>query len=175
MQKARLDVLENLPDIESNTESEAVDVPSDSGSAAGRKWAFNKLIIIGALGVVVVIVIAGALWFLFPTTKTVKTVVSQQPQAVSVERKLPVDTGKIIHEPLKIYSTWFKDFVIDLKDKSGRKKILMCDVVINVNNEEYNTLLNNRKGDVRDMIYQTATGKNAVVFEISGRKKKIEK
>ena len=66
----------------------------------------------------------------------------------------------------KINKISFKDFIVDLKDKAGRRRILLCDVVLDV--DEKNIAQLGREQNVRDLIYQTARGKNTVAFKISG-------
>ena len=58
---------------------------------------------------------------------------------------------------------YFKDFIIDLKDTSGKSKILVCDVAIDISeNQNVAQLVNNK--DVRKIIYRTAKGKSAVAL-----------
>jgi flagellar basal body-associated protein FliL len=69
---------------------------------------------------------------------------------------------------------YFNDFIIDLKDKAGKSKILMCDVVLDVN-EEKNIARLERGQNVRNLIYQTAKGKNAVDLRSLEERKRLKK
>jgi flagellar basal body-associated protein FliL len=77
-------------------------------------------------------------------------------------------------ESVKINKVYFKDFVIDLKDKAGKSRILMCDVVLDVN-EEKNIAELERGQNVRNLIYQTAKGKNAVALKSMEERKRLKK
>jgi len=187
VEKAKLDVLENLPDIDimhamtQNEESSELPLP-----LSGEKWALNKLIMIAAPVVIVVLVITGVLWFYL--TRTEKTVTKHQsdtladtlaetPVAMIEKRKFQsTDTigTKAIFERLKVNNAYFKDFIIDLKDRAGKSKILMCDVVFDVS-EAVNIAELESREDIRNMIYQTATEKNAVVLRSMEERKKLKK
>jgi flagellar basal body-associated protein FliL len=184
VQKAKLDVLENLPDIEMMdliTPNEEHEEFSELPLPVYRgKWALNKLVLIAAPAVIVVLVITGVLWsYLTRTDNTVTKLQSVSPAVspAAIIEKTPQGAGttsaQAAIEPVKVNKAYFKDFIIDLKDKTGKCKILMCDVVFEVSEAGNIAELENRE-DIRNMIYQTATGKNAVVLRSIEERKKLK-
>lgn len=177
--KAKLDVLENLADIEL---PDANGQPGEqSFPVAKEKWALNKLLLIATPVVIVVLAITGVLWVYF--TRTDSTVTKRQSStlaskpAVVIEKKKAANDEKISTpaaiEPVKANNVYFKDFIIDLKDKTGKSKILMCDLVFDVSEAGKIAELENRN-DIRNMIYTTATGRNAVVLRSIEERKKLK-
>ncbi|MEI6610824.1 MAG: flagellar basal body-associated FliL family protein, partial [Deltaproteobacteria bacterium] len=67
----------------------------------------------------------------------------------------------------------YKDFIIDLKDTSGRSKILVCDVAIDIMENENAAKLVNSK-EVRKIIYRTAKGKSAVALRSLEERKRLK-
>jgi flagellar basal body-associated protein FliL len=73
----------------------------------------------------------------------------------------------------KVTTIYFKDFIIDLKDTSGKSKILICDIAIDVSeNQDAAKLVND--ADVRDIIYRTAKGKSAVALRSLEERKRLK-
>ena len=73
----------------------------------------------------------------------------------------------------KVITIYFNDFVIDLKDTSGKSKILVCDVAIDISdNQNVAQLVNNK--DVRKIIYRTAKGKSAVALKSLEERKRLK-
>jgi len=62
VQKAKLDILENLPELEIVDESILSDIQEESMLPSREKWAINKLLLIGALVLIAVLVFAAFLW-----------------------------------------------------------------------------------------------------------------
>lgn len=182
VQKAKLDTLENLPEIEIISEKIEPEVQEEVISISGEKWAFNKLLFIGAPVLLVVLVIAGAIWFFIFKTVMPTPDLKQQAE-VKVEKpekiiEVAADTTPV-KEPEKVNlekvnSVYFKDFMINLKDKTSRSRILMCDVVFDLNDEKNMAQLENNR-DIRNVIYQTAKGKNAVVLKSIEERKRLKK
>lgn len=176
VRKAKLDVLENLPDIEMMIQAE--DSPESPLPFYGGKWALNKLLLIAVPAVMVILVIGGVLWFyLTPTGKTVNRLQSASTVAI-IEKKKPqhaqiVSTQTAI-EPVKANNAYYKDFIIDLKDKTGKDRILMCDVALEVSEAGNITGLESSE-DIRNIIYQTAAGRNAVVLRSIEERNKLKK
>ena len=175
-QKAKLDLLETLPDVEihSGQEIQLEDSPHES-SASGGKWALNKILIVAAPAVVI-LVVAGLSWF-YPTKEVTKArEIGSTTSLSGSERKeagikLPVT---ISNEQEKITAAIFSDFVIDLKDRTGKSKILMCDVTFDVADGTNITPL---KGDrtIRNLIYSTVKGKDAVALKSMEERKRLKK
>jgi flagellar basal body-associated protein FliL len=177
MQKAKLDILENLPDIEITDAS--VEIGEASGvelPTGGERWAFNKLILIGAPLLIAVLLVSGMLWFYLG-----KKVITQQGPPVKVlaqKKEKNEAAGKVAPlvavESGKINKVFFKDFVIDLKDKAGKSRILMCDVVLDVNEEKKIAQMEGGQ-NVRNLIYQTAKVKNVVALKSLEERKRLKK
>ena len=174
VEKAKLDVLENLPDIEITDVK--IQAEEQSFSVAQKKWALNKLFLMAAPAIIVVLVITGVLWFYL--TRTVTTAkLKSGTQVTAIEKKKTVNAEKISTqapiERLKANNVYFNDFIIDLKDKTGKSKILMCDVVFDVSEADKIGDLENRS-DIRSLIYSTATGRNAVVLRSIEERKRLK-
>ncbi len=178
VEKAKLDVLENLPDIElTDLNSPMMEQEESSLPVAQEKWAFNKILLIGMPAIIVVLVITGLLWFYLSRTDTTVTKLKSVPPAVVIEKKPANDeriSAPVAVEPVKMNNAYFKDFIIDLKDKAGKSKILLCDVVFDVSEAGIIAELENRN-DIRNLIYQTATGRNAVVLKSIEERKRLKK
>ncbi|PKN77299.1 MAG: hypothetical protein CVU52_01095 [Deltaproteobacteria bacterium HGW-Deltaproteobacteria-10] len=175
VEKAKLDVLENLPDIEITDikiQSEELSLP-----VTKEKWAFNKLLLIAAPALIVVLVITGVLWFYLSRPDPEVAKLKSGPPVTAIEQKKPVQDEVIVTkaaiEPVKVNTVQFKDFIIDLKDKTGKSKILMCDVVVDVSDSVKIAELENRS-DIRNIIYSTATVKNAVVLRSIEERKRLK-
>ena len=72
----------------------------------------------------------------------------------------------------KIYN-YFQDFIIDLKDTSGKSKILVCDVAIDITENTNAAQLIDSK-DIREIIYRTAKGKSAVALRSLEERKRLK-
>jgi flagellar basal body-associated protein FliL len=174
-QKAKLDLLEILPDVEIHSGQEIqLEDSSHESSASGGKWALNKILIVAAPAVVI-LVVAGLSWF-YATKEVTKAREIGSPASLSGSAgkeagiRLPVT---ISNEQEKITAAIFSDFIIDLKDKTGKSKILMCDVAFDVADATNITPL---KGDrtIRNLIYKTVKGKNAVALKSMEERKRLK-
>ncbi|MEN6332137.1 MAG: flagellar basal body-associated FliL family protein [Smithella sp.] len=183
VEKAKLDLLENPSEIKITEatiqadEKQELPVPATKG-----KWALNKLVLIVAPVMIVVLVITGVLLFYLIRTKNnvsrLKSDTVARTPAVVIDNKrsesaVATATGGAT-EQTKINNVHYKDFIIDLKDKTGKSRILMCDVVFNISEAGNIAELENRE-DVRSLIYQTLTGRNAVVLRSLEERKKLKK
>jgi flagellar basal body-associated protein FliL len=174
VQKAKLDILENLPDIEiADTSVEPGDASGAEVPVTGEKWAVRKILLIGAPLLIVFLLISGTLWFYLGK----KVIPAHKPPVAALVQKKEA-AGKaaplVTSESVKINKAYFKDFVIDLKDKAGKSRILICDVVLDVNEEKSIEELE-RGQNVRNLIYQTAKGKNAVALKSMEERKRLKK
>jgi len=183
VEKAKLDLLEDPSEIKiAETIIQADEKPEAPVAAKKRKWALNKLVLIVAPAVVVVLVITGTFLFYLIRTKNnvsrLKSDTVARTPAVVIDNKrsesaVATATGGKT-EQTKINNVHYKDFIIDLKDKTGKSRILMCDVVFDVSEAAGNAELENRE-DIRNLIYQTLTGRNAVVLRSLEERNKLKK
>lgn len=181
VEKAKLDILENLPEIEITDAIMQAEAPIDSSvTVLGERWAFNKLFLIAApVLIVVALVITGLLWFYLSRTedKAVTKLKSGTP-AVIVQINKPRITEKIglqtANEPAKTNKVFFKDFIIDLHDKTGQSKILLCDVALDVSEDADITELEKRV-DIRNLIYQIAAKKSIIVLRSIEERRRLKK
>jgi flagellar basal body-associated protein FliL len=187
MQKAKLDILENIPDIEMfGVISESDELP-DVVPIPGNKWASNKFILLVSIIGLGVVIIAGGVWFYFiksvPLPRKETIIVSsngnsnkESEEASKPAGEVPENTSiSVPAAPLaeKVTTIYFKDFIIDLKDTSGKSKILICDIAIDVSeNQDAAKLVND--ADVRDIIYRTAKGKSAVALRSLEERKRLK-
>ena len=171
MQKAKLDILENIPDIDMAGVTNEIDAVFEITPISDKKWASNKLFfLVSILSIIVLVVggiIAGGVWIYFSKHKE-KIVIAYGGSTESA------NTGVEVVEPAeKVITIYFKDFIIDLKDNVGKSKILVCDVAIDVNdNQNIAQLVNNK--DVREIIYRTAKGKSAVALRSLDERKRLK-
>lgn len=186
MQKAKLDILENIPDIDITWAGE-IDKGTEISPISGKKWASNKLILLVSSLCLVVGLIAGGLWFYL--TKNVslihkdKIVVADSNNFDKENEEAIKTTGggtesgntdtRVISPAEKVITLYFKDFIIDLKDTGGKSKILACDVAIDVSeNKNVASLVNNK--DVREIIYRTVKDRSAVALRSLEERKRLK-
>jgi flagellar basal body-associated protein FliL len=187
MQKAKLDILENIPDIEMIGERIEIEEVFKTPPISGKQWAGNKLILIISILGLVVLVIAGGVWFYLTESVFLKNkekvVVAEgdnfgrQNEDASKAADSETESGNIsvpVAPPAdKVITIYYKDFIIDLKDTSGRSKILVCDVAIDIIENENAAKLVNSK-DVRKIIYRAAKGKSAVALRSLEERKRLK-
>jgi flagellar basal body-associated protein FliL len=178
VQKAKLDVLDNLPEIEIIAADAQTEVQEEPLPISKEGWAFNKLLLLGAPVFIVALVIIGALWFFL--FRTISPMVTAKPDApvAKIEEKVTPGADNlnipVAVEPVKMNTAYFKDFLIDMKDKTGKSKILLCDVAFNLSEEKNIAELENRQ-DIRNVIYQTVKGKNVVALKSIEERKLLKK
>jgi flagellar basal body-associated protein FliL len=173
--KVKLDILENLPDIDI---TDAVVEPGESAGVelpvGGQRWAFNKLLLIGAPLLIIFLLSSGLLWF-YLGTKVASPHQSPAPALgpkAGNEAMARTDMSLPAAKSVKINKISFNDFIINLKDKAGRSRILLCDVVLDV--DEKNIAQLGRGQNVRNLIYQTARGKNTVALKSLDERKRLK-
>jgi flagellar basal body-associated protein FliL len=173
IQKAKLDLLENLPDIEIIDAPVVVDEsPLVIPPGSQERWAFNKLLFIGAPVLVVLIILSAGVWLVL--SKFVLSANKGKVVApISIIEKTEVSAAPIA-EPIKMNTVYFKDFLIDLKDAKGKSKILLCDVAFDLS-EDKNTADLETRTDLRNMIYNTAKGKSIGSLKSTDDRKKFKK
>lgn len=188
LEKAKLDLLENPSEIEiTDIIISTEDQPEPPLPVARKKWAINKLVLIAAPTVIVVCVITGALLFYFIRTNNTATGIrpgttagakTGTPAAVINKKNSEGAAGAVgtpaVVATARVNNVHFKDFIIDLKDKAGNSRILMCDVVFDLSEGGINVELENRE-DIRNLIYQSLTGRNAIVLRSLEERKRLKK
>jgi flagellar basal body-associated protein FliL len=187
MQKAKLDILENIPDIVIFEAASETDEAAEISPVSDKQWASNKLILLVSILGLVVLTIAGGAWFYITKIASLKhkeTIVisSSDNFGKKIEDANKVtgsgtesgNTAEPVVPPIdKVITIYFNDFVIDLKDTSGKSKILVCDVAIDISeNQNVAKLVNNK--DVRKIIYLTAKGKSAVALKSLEERKRLK-
>jgi flagellar basal body-associated protein FliL len=174
VQKAKLDLLENLPDIEVMDTAIAVDdSPLTIPPGSQERWAFNKLLFIGAPILIVLIVISAGAWFFLTQFVFTAGRGKVAPVAVAVTEKNEVSVAPAA-DPVKMNMAYFKDFLIDLKDSKGKSKILICDVAFDIS-EEKNAAEIEGRTDLRNIIYNAARSKSIVNLKSIDDRKKFKK
>lgn len=180
VEKAKLDVLENFPDIDRSDmeipiNDQELPLPVTSG-----KWALNKLLVISIPFIIVIFIIAGIIWVYYARTINVSVKKSKPQAGISetvIEKK--IEDVNTINAQAKINqanenNVNLEDFIIDLKDKNGKSKILKCDFVLELNTAQDIAELTNKE-EIRNIIYQTTTGKNSSVLKIAEERIKLKK
>lgn len=167
VQKAKLDIMENLPDIETNQVEEIKEelVSQDIAVVKSEKWAFNKLLMIMAPIGIIVIVIGASLWFLIA-----KVIYAPQKEKPVAAAAIEEPVLKPIPE-LKVAQ--IQNFIIDIKDKNGKTRVLLCDLAFDVTDDKYIKELENR-ADVRGIIYRTARGKTPTSLKSANDRKNFK-
>jgi flagellar basal body-associated protein FliL len=178
VQKAKLDILENLPDVETPDININAEVMTEQLPVTEVKWAFNKLLLIGVPISIVILIAAGSLWFYLARTVSPVARIKPTTPVASISGKEQIKRDKMPEsipvEPIKMNTAYLKDFIIDLKDKTGKSKIFQCDVALDLYEKTKIAELENRK-DVRFLIYQAAKGKNALALKSLEERKRFKK
>jgi len=183
MQKAKLDILENIPDIDTTGSQEGTDEVSEIPPISDSQWASNKLILLVSALFLAFLVIVGGVWFYLTKSVSLKDkekIVSADADTSGKGNKVIGDATEIDNTappalPLsdKVITVYYKDFIIDLKDTGGKSKILVCDVAIDISeNQDAAQLVNNK--DVRTIIYLAAKGKSAVALRSLEERKRLK-
>lgn len=184
MKKARLDLLEEMPEIEiarpavgeAASEEQAVEASVETG----KKWAWNKMLMIAAPVLLAVIIVVGVLAYYLSSSKAPvpsRTTVAEKPKPVTVE---PVAKPDVPVGPAPVDASgptrtiYVKDFMIDLKDNAGNTRILLCDVAFDIAVDGEGQAWETRP-DVRNMIYSAAKSRGAVALKSIEERKKLKK
>ena len=176
MQKAKLDILENIPDIDMVGEMEGAEEVPKLLFVDSRQWASNKLIILIFILVLVSSVIAGGVWLYITKIASLihkENIVISDGENFIKETEISTTVDPIVPLAEKIVTIYFKDFIIDLKDAGGKSKLLVCDVAIDISENENTAQLVN-SNDVRKIIYLAAKGKSAVALRSLEERKRLK-
>jgi len=189
VKKAKLDIWEDIPDLD--IEKLGAQIPleqvSDTEDESGGRWAFNKLLLIGAPVVLVVLTICGFLTFYLirdidPQKQTaISQAGDEMVRQVPVRTTLPEAPGKeqragsqSLVLPEKTTIIYFKDFIIDLKDARGMNYVLMFDIAFDLGKEQKRDQLENNTA-LRNIIYKTAQTRSVVALKSIEERKKLKK
>lgn len=190
MKKAKLDILEDIPGIEPEMSEDQI--PLTHGDkvpvVSEGKWAFNKLLLIGAPLALGALIVGGVLAYylihkISPDPQTPQIISKTSSQAVRQDsgRAMPETAGKkqnisaqSLALPEKTTILYFKDFMIDLKDANGNTHVLMCDVVFDIGGEQKHNELEN-VAVLRNIIYKTAQARSVVALRSVEERKKLKK
>ena len=184
MKKAKLDLLQEMPDIElAKPEVEPVaeeqieEIPVESG----RPWALNKLMLIAApVGLVLIIITGILIYFLYshtqtPSSRTEVTMTSPAPvRKPDLKQPTTAMVQKPVAVPVVTRTVYIKDFMIDLKDNKGNSRILLCDVAFDIAGDSEREKLEGSE-DVRNIVYRTAQSRSAVALKSVEERKKLKK
>lgn len=182
MKKAKLDIWENIPDLDAGKPDGQDFSEPEAGSdlKRGRKWAMNKLLLITAPIVLVVLVIGVLIAFNISRNTSQKPlpVTMAKPQIVHPKSSLPVSPEPSIqYESLasseKTKILYFKDFMIDLKDVRGNSHVLICDVAFDLGEGLPNDQVENITL-MRSIIYKTAQTRSVVALRSVEERKKLK-
>ena len=192
MKKAKLDILEELPEIHlalPETENGLTDAEifTEAIDQRPKKWAFNKLIFIVVPAVIVVFVLGGVIAYsLFfvktPEAPKMRPVAKMQSEIkragdVDVSKKAKTDTPGIVLPASSVKSTfntvYVKDFMIDLKDSNGKSRVLFCDIAFELGSDQVREKIENNI-DVRNVIYTTTKRHNAMALRSLEERKKLK-
>lgn len=191
MKKAKLDIWEDIPGVE--IEMSGGQIPLTHGIEAqddsGRKWAVNKLLMIAAPFVLIVLIACGLLVFyliqnISPDSHTPTIISKTGPQITAhqgsgqtlpeaTDKKQKVNSQNLILTQ-KTTILYLKNFMIDLKDANGNNHVLMCDVAFDVVGEQKHDQLENITA-LRNIIYRTAQARSAVALRSVEERSKLKK
>lgn len=193
MKKAKLDILEQLPEIDierpaakSITDAEVVmHIPDTTGA---KTWAFNKILLIGAPAALIVLMICGALvYFLFfgkapdhPKATSVATQQTDTAKAGTVQGSLdgdrpvsgPDERVSVVRDNL-LKTAYVRNFMIDLRDSSGNHRVLLCDIAFDLGPDQTQESFENNVA-VRNIIYNAARSRSAVALKSVEERKKFK-
>lgn len=184
MKKAKLDIWEDIPawvddkpDMPISTDQDTA-VEKDDG---GRKWAMNKLLLISA-PIILVILIIGVLiaYHASRNSPQTSTPVRQTAPEMSVResaRKAVTEVSgqdKVPVLPVKTTILYFKDFMIDLKDARGNNHVLMCDVAFDLGEEQQHDPME-KTTLLRSIIYKTTQTRSVIALRSVEERKKLKK
>ena len=116
-------------------------------------------VLVTAGAVVTLLVSASVGYVLFQRQEAARLAAEQKSQAASV---VPV-----------VREAVFADFSIDLKDAQGRYRFLLCDVTLEFQSEV--TLTEDRKVEIRKIIYLSAKKKGPELIRVSDSGEKFKK
>lgn len=184
MKKAKLDIWEDIPVLDDEKTGVPASMDQDAEGTkgdGGRKWATNKLLLISA-PIMMLVLLAGILIAYnvilnsaqapIPVTQTGPEMPGHQPLPTAS----PEASGqvKVLAIPEKKTILYFKDFMIDLKDARGDSHVLMCDVVFDLGDKQQNDQIDNT-ALLRSIIYKTAQMRSVVALRSVEERKKLKK
>ena len=184
MKKAKLDILEDIPDLDiglSENEILAEQRYSDVNDIGGR-WAFNKLLIIGIPVMLITLFVSGVIIYYMldgasshrKTQQTMKVGIQPHANQHATQRTSNDVQARKLYTSGKLTKFYLKDFMINLKDAGGNDHLLIFDVVFDVGGELHQNLTDN-SSVLRNAIYKTAQSKSVVALRSVEERKKLKR
>ncbi len=178
MKKARLDLLENIPDIDLATPEpqrppDVGEGEAESAPSLPRRWAFNKILLIGAPVALILAGVATALiYFLLagsvPPEVTPVAEIEPPPQ----EQILPQETADV-SIPVVSEIAYLGDFMIDVKDHQGKSHILLFDLALFLGPDQAPKSIE-EDFEIRNIIFKTAKGQHAAALKTLEARRKLK-
>jgi len=173
VKKAKLDILEDLPDLKS--EGTAPAGVQDPTAAAGRGWAINKLFLVAAPVVLVLALVAGyaALQLgghFSPGAKSgehLKRPEIPAPAAPAVKETAPAAASG------QATTLALDDFIIDLQDARGRHFMVLVDIALQLQGEAKHKSPEEIAA-ARAVVIRTLQGKNVVALRSPEERRKLK-
>jgi len=184
MKKAKLDILEEIPDldIEINDVQEVADQSIDTEPEGAGRFAFNKLLMVGLPVMLIVLAISG-----FIVYYIISGIISgsEKSEATSIKKEMDRERSNFspglmdakqpqISLPSGPLNLHLKDFIVDLKDSGGNNHVLMFDVVLDIKGE-YKQTYNEDSYVLRNAIYKVAKSQNPIALRSVEERKKLKK
>ncbi len=179
MKKARLDLLEQIPDIdlagpEPQRPPEDGEGETEATPSLPRRWAWNKILLIGAPVALVLAGVATALiYFLLagPVPPEVTPVAKIEPPPAQ-EEILPPETA-VVSVPVVSEIAYLGDFMIDVKDHQGKSHILLFDLALFLSPDHAAKSIE-EDFEIRNIIFKTAKGRNAPAIKTLEARRKLK-
>ncbi len=181
MRKAKLDILENIPDLDISARPAPSEDEPQEGDAP-HQWAINKLVLIAMPAVLVLAVMVVVIVYLLtpapkPDTESFSSQEVDHPSATLPTDAFPIEDsvgpskaatgatpGNIVH---------IRDFIIDLQNSAGKGQVLLCDIALDLEDgtdiHEMGDLT-----DIRQVVYWTAQNRNAVALRSVAERRRLK-
>ncbi len=181
MRKAKLDILETIPDLDISA-GVIPEVDRGQDIKAPPRWAFNKLMMIGLPVLAALVLIAAAVVYLLfsgPTTK--REAIVQHPATPSAEVGLAGSSSvsgetSSLDEPrgaARDNMVHIREFIIDLQDSAGKGRVLLCDVALDLEpGSDIQSL--GPITDIRKVIYWTAQSRDAAALRSVAERRRLK-
>lgn len=188
VKKAKLDLWESIPELDEQAIA-AAQAPDDAHAAtqAGiiRRWATNKLLIVGVSAAVALVIVVSVTLFLVGRTINQRQAVQitaqyqQQTQEIDpVKQRAALEDSSVsmpqAAAPERTETVYFTDFMIDLKDARGDTHVLFCDIAFDVAAGVQGDLVEKNVA-LRSAILKAARARSVVALRALEERKKLKK
>lgn len=188
MKKVKLDLWEDIPEIEERTDEQG-QAPVAPGSAAGEgffsKWSKRKLVFIIVPMVLVLLISVSATVILISRTMSQRQAATLQIHKHQEELQAELLQENFTHEktrlaaikpavPDKTEIIYITDFMIDLKDAQGKSHVLFCDLAFEIaakGQKEHAEKIT----VIRGAIIEAAQARSVVALRSVEERKKLKK